>query len=94
MAAADAAGPTPLYQHLALVDKVDRIHDRSVGNTGRIEVIERTDAATHVEVQEMRADITSLKNTLDKLIWAIVGLALTVAGSTIAIAVTLGAHGP
>lgn len=92
MAAQDDAA---LPFRVTLVEReISRVRDRAVKNTERLEALELARAGEIVEVREMREDIGTLKRTLDKLIWAIVGLALTVAASAIGIALTIagGVH--
>lgn len=58
----------------------------------RAEALERSGAADVVEFREMRADILRVESKVDKMVWAIVGLALTIASTAVGIAVTVGAH--
>ncbi|HEY6020803.1 MAG TPA: hypothetical protein VIY48_13175 [Candidatus Paceibacterota bacterium] len=73
--------------------KAERLEEKIVANTVRIETIEK-DAAVDRQIQsEIRDDVLQLKRTLDRLVWAIVGLAFTIAGTAVGIAITAGVGG-
>lgn len=48
--------------------------------------------ADHADLVNMGADVRGLGGTLNKLVWAIVTMALTLAGSTLALALTIASH--
>ena len=60
-------------------------------NGTRIDVIERRGAQRDEWEKNISEDVGGLKKTLDRLTWAIVMLALTVAASAIGLAIQLGA---
>jgi len=59
----------------------------------RLDRIERRSASRDEWERNMSEDVTTLKRTLDRLTWAIVGTGLTLAGSMVALAITI-AGGP
>lgn len=69
------------------------VDERTKKNSNRLEVLERSDAVQETQIVEIHNDIKALKTTLDRLVWAIVGLALTIAGTAVGLALTLGAGG-
>jgi len=89
--ATDAQAPVPYWQHQALEAEVRRVREKVDKNSARLMEREKQGAADMVEFREMRADILRLEGKVDRLVWAIVGLALTVAGTAIGIAITIGA---
>lgn len=73
--------------------RLDETTERAVHNSQLIRDLEKGQAVDQQILHEVRDDVLQLKRTLDRLVWAIVGLALTVAGSAIGIAITAGAGG-
>jgi chromosome segregation ATPase len=78
----------------------DNVDDRIKTNATRIDSLtDRQDQmTTNVAtlgntVIDIKDDVTTLKHTLDKLVWAIVGLALTIAGSAVGLALLIAAGG-
>jgi hypothetical protein len=62
-------------------------------NRDRIVVVEKESSKNTAEVVEARSDVSDLKATLNRLTWAIVGLALTIAGGAIGLALQIAASG-
>jgi hypothetical protein len=92
--ATDAQAPVPHWQYANLVEEVRRVKKTAAVAADKVQALENQGAADLVEFREMRSDIDALTSKMDKLIWAVVGLALTIAGSAIGIAITTAAHHP
>ena len=88
--ATDAQAPVPFWQFQNLQQEVQRVSSKVDANSQRLKDRELQGAADLVEFREMRNDILRLEGKVDRLVWAIVGLALTVAGTAIGIALTIG----
>lgn len=68
--------------------RADQTEDRQKRIGERTSGLERDNTETRTLMTNALGDINELRTTLNKLIWAIVGLALTIAGATIAAAAT------
>lgn len=66
--------------------RVDTLESKADDCRGRVATLEKDSIESKTLLREVMADILELKGTLNKLVWAIVGLALTIAASTIAAA--------
>ena len=72
--------------------KVPEVEDRGRKNSERLQAVERQQSVNSEIIRAVSVDVTELKATLDKLVWAIVGLALTIAGSVVIFAATGAGH--
>jgi chromosome segregation ATPase len=73
--------------------EVDNLKKTVQENRDRIVVVEKESSKNTAEVVEARADVSDLKATLNRLTWAIVGLALTIAGGAIGLAIQIASSG-
>lgn len=67
--------------------EVEQLQKRSARNAERLDKVEPQLVENKTLLAEVMRDILELKTTLNRLVWAIVGLALTIAASTVAAAV-------
>lgn len=65
-------------------DRAQRLEEQQTKNTVRIEDFEKGQAVDRQIISDLREDVRQLKRTLDRLVWAIVALAFTIAGTVIA----------
>ena len=94
MAADAQSAPTPIWRHDELRSRVERMGLRVDKNVDRLAELEKKEAANEVSFHELRADVHDLRSTLNKLIWSIVGLALTIAGSAVGLVIAAGIGHP
>lgn len=66
---------------------VEQLDKRTTRHGERLDKIEPQLVEDKTLLAEVMRDILDLKTTLNRLVWAIVGLALTIAASTVAAAV-------
>lgn len=66
--------------------EVEQLQKRSARNAERLDKVEPQLVENKTLLAEVMRDILELKTTLNRLVWAIVGLALTIAASTVAAA--------
>lgn len=89
--AADAAAPgfeLRLGKAEWQIESIGRKVDRNSERVGQLERQQATATQIHID---LKSDVESLQRTLDRLVWAVVGLALTIAGSAIGIAIMTAA---
>jgi hypothetical protein len=65
----------------------DDVVQRVADHEERIVVGEKADAAIAVEVKGCKTELAGVRAAVDKLIWFIVGLALTIATSSVGIVI-------
>lgn len=54
--------------------------------------VDRERAAREVEFKDLHEDMTDLKRSFRRVVWALVGLSITIAGSSTAIVLELASH--
>jgi hypothetical protein len=73
------------------VDKLEwrqeTIYERSLDHGKRIDVIEKNDVAIAIEVKDVANELKGVRASVDKLVWFIVGLSLTIATSSVGLAI-------
>jgi hypothetical protein len=86
--------PDPLVLRVGKLEwSMNDVVQRQGRNSERINQLER-DVATAKQINlDLKQDVENLQHTLDKLVWAVVGLALTIAGSAVGIAILTAANG-
>lgn len=82
----DPPAPDTLGRITRLEWVLDSVEKRSSKNSERLDVVEKQDATTAQQILEVRDDVKTLKTSLDRLTWAIVGMALTIATGAIGLA--------
>lgn len=91
---ANDEGPLTLRERVGRLEwRLPDVDTRSKRTSERMGAVELATARTAQEVEEARKDVTELRKTLDRLVWAVVMLALTIAGSAIGLAISLAAGG-
>lgn len=58
----------------------------------RATVSEQQIKSTHEVIVELKNETRALNGKLDKVVWTLVGLAVTIAGSAVTVAMTVGGH--
>jgi chromosome segregation ATPase len=73
--------------------EVDNLKKTVQESRERIVAVEKESSKNTSEVGEARSDVSDLKATLNRLTWAIVGLAFTIAGGALGLAIQLASSG-
>lgn len=97
MSAEDAALPMPrsgpVPERVARLEWIiPGVSARVATNTADIKSLSDQRIADHADLINVAEDVRTLTTTLNRLVWAVVGMALTLAGSAMALALTIASN--